>query len=441
MTQLMLGRVFDGHDVAPSTFQVSGRTLSMSGPITTDTYDELRAVRERFEALVDNVDERAVPVTFTEDGTIDGWYEPRSAQWAQDSASPVINSAFWAVELERVGDQSESQQLELRSVHSVRENQNGIDTSDYSGTSGWLDWIPGAATDWYNGSLATAVSRSADDGFSGSALGIPLSAAGQTNTAFSITPSRGYSAACSIRCLYGSAADLVGGRAGGGAFGAGEWVVSNGIVRVSQHPSDNSALRVEVRDSGSWVTMHSGVGWYFGVDYGGGSSAGWNINTANVVVLRNSPEMAAIRLQILNSSFSALFGRVWLDLAVRRGDRHVTGVFRVDSRGSLGGVLTMRPSSSIAATALFTSAGLRATSNDSNGNRAVWGCAGAVAVTQNTTTGKIEQSSGGGTTGNELPFCIGVELDGSSASGAETASNVLLQWYDGRQDEQMVVRR
>ena len=441
MTQLMLGRVFDGHDVAPSAVQVSGRNVSMAGPISTDTYDELRAVRERFEALVDNVDERAIPVTFTEDGSIDGWYMPRSATWQQDSVSTVINNAVWAVELERVGDQGESQQLEMRSVHAVRQNQNGIDTSDYSGTSGWIDWIPGAATDWYNGSLASTSSRSADDGFSGSALGIPLSAAGETNTAFSITPQQGYSAACSIRCLYGSAADLVGGRGGAGAFGAGEWVLSNGIVRVKQHPSNNAALLVEVRDSGSWVTMHSDVGWYHQIDYGGGSTASWNINTANVVVLRNSPEVAAIRLQILNTTFSANFGRVWLDLTVRRGDRHVNGVFRVDSRGSLGGVLTMKPSSSIAATALFTSAGLRATSNDSNGNRAVWGAAGAVAVTQNTTTGKIEQSSGGGTTGNALPFCIGVELDGSSASGADTASNVLLQWYDGRGIEQMVVRR
>lgn len=443
MTLLAIGRVFDGLDVAPSTLDVSGRTLTLTGPCQAGTYDQLRAVRERFEALVDNQDELTVPVTFTgTDGSVDGWYRPRRASWRQDAASPYNAVAFWSVDLERAGDQGAAQQLELTSGHTVRANQNSVDTADYAGTSGWMDWIPSAATDWYSGALGTTSSRSCDDGFSGAALGLPLSAAGEANWAYSLIPSRAYEAACSIRCLYGASAELVGGRGGAGAFQAGGWVLSNGIVRVKQHPSNNSAIEVEVYDSGSWVRLHSGVGWANEIDYGGGSTAAWNIHTAGVTVLRNGPDAAAIRLAIANTAFSALFGRVWLDLEVRRGDRHITGVFRCDTRGSLGGQIALEPTSSIAATALLSpTAGLRATSNDSNGNRAVWACGGAVALTHNTTTGRIIQSSGGGTTGNELTFCVGVELDGSSAAGAHTASNVLLQWYDGRGTQQQVVRR
>lgn len=442
MTLLAIARVFDGLDVAPSDLNVSGRTLTLTGPVQATTYDQLRAVRERFEALVDNQDELTVPVTFSgTDGSIDGWYRPRRASWRQDSASPYNRVAFWSVDLERAGDQGAAQQLELTSIHAVRANQNSIDTADYSGTSGWMDWVPGTASDWYSGALGTTSARSCDDGFSGQALGLPLTAAGEANWAYSLIPSRAYEAACSIRCLYGASAELVGGRGGGGAFQAGGWVLSNGIVRVKQHPSDNSAIEVEAYDSGSWVRLHSGVGWRNEIDYGGGSTAGWNIHTAGVTVLRNGPDAAAIRLAIANTTFAANFGRVWLDLAVRRGDRHVCAVFRCDTRGSLGGVLAVEPTSSIAATTILSPAGMRATSNDGNGNRAVWGAAGAVAVTQNTTTGRIVQSSGGGTTGNELPFCVGVELDGSSASGAHTATNVLLQWYDGRGTQQQVVRR
>lgn len=440
MTKLALGRVFDGHDVAPATVQTSGRMVSMAGPVVASTYSKLRAMRGRFEALTGNaVDEPAVPVTFTEDASLDGWYYVRSASWQQAAHSPTSLYAWWTVDLERAGDQADTQQLELHSVHAVRSNQNSVDSTDYSGTGGWYDWLPGSATDWYNTSLATAPTRSADAGES--VRGVVAGNA-EYLAAFSLAPSLAYYGACSIRADYGGVSEIVGGRGAGGQFQASNWVLSNGIVRVKQHSSDNSAFAVEVLDGGSWVTMHSNVGWRNEIDYGGGSTASWNINTAPVIVLRNSPDVAAIRLQIPNTTFAANFGRVWLDLAVRRGDRHVHGVFRVDSRGSAGGVLALEPTSSIAATALLSpTAGLRATSNDSNGNRAVWSAAGAVGLSFNTTTGRVVQSSGGGTTGNALPFVVGVELDGSSATSPNTATDVLLQWYDGRGTEQRPVRR
>lgn len=438
MTQLALGRVFDGLDVAPSEVTQDGRRVVMSGPIYCSTYDKLRAARERFAALTTTQDEVAIPVTFTEDASVEGWYYVRGGSWQQPSYSPTSRVAFWAVELERAGDRADTVQLEVHSVHAVRANQNGIDTTDYSGTNGWFDWVPGTATDWYNSSLATSYTRSADAGES--ARGIPASS-GEYIATYSVDPSLAYYGACSIHCNYGGVSELVGGKGGEGAFGTGAWVVSNGIVRVKQHSSDNSAFVVEVLDGGSWVTMHSNVGWRHEIDYGGGSTASWNINTATVSVLRNSPDVAAIRLQVLNSTYAANFGRLWIDLTVRRGDLHVCGVVQVDSLGSGGGVHAIEPTSSVAATALSTSAGLQATSNDSNGNRAVWACAGAVAVTQNTTTGRIIQSSGGGTTGRKMPFMVGCELDGSSAATPNAAADVLLQWYDGRGTEQRPVRR
>lgn len=439
MTLLALGRVFDGIDVAPSDIAQDGRRVSMRGPIQCSTYSKLRAARERFAALTTSADEVAIPVTFSgTDASINGWYYVRAAAWQQPPHSPTSLVAFWSVELERAGDRADAVQLELHSVHAVRQNQNGIDSSDYTSTFGWMDWVPGTATDWYNTSLATAYTRSADAGESARGL---VAGSGEYIATFSVDPATAYYGACSIRCNYGGVSELVGGRGGEGAFGTNSWVLSNGLVRVKQHSGDNSAFVVEVLDSGSWVTMHSNVGWRNEIDYGGGSTASWNINTATVTVLRNSPDVAAIRLQVLNTSFAANFGRLWIDLAVRRGDMHVCGVVQVDSLGSAGGVHAIEPTSSIAATALSGSAGLRATSNDSNGNRAVWACAGAVAVTQNTTTGRIVQNSGGGTTGRKLPFMVGCELNGSSASTPNAASDVLLQWYDGRGTEQRPVRR
>ena len=117
----------------------------------------------------------------------------------------------------------------------------------------------------------------------------------------------------------------------------------------------------------------------------------------------------------------AQFGRVWIDLTVRRGDPFVGGLVQFDTNGSLSGVVAIEPTTSTASTAL--TGGLRASSTDlPEGNRAVWALQGGTSLTTTTGTGRIVQAA---TSTVSVPFMVGFELGGSASAGIEEAQDVL----------------
>lgn len=430
MTQLAVGRAFDGLDVAPREMSFDGTRLSLAGPILPTSFDILQAARDRIVALSSNRDEPDVPVTFTVDPSIDGYYRPVSSGCVLYDHSPTTGYAQWAIDLERVGG-GPTPQMEVYSFHAVRTNSHSISDATLNGGDRRFIAMPGGALDLndvvgaYNRTSASGVVDLVD---------ISLAAPFSTASTFSVPPATAYTGACHIRTTYGAAtSQLVGGHHAPGLFGDG-WVLSNDLIRVSAHAT-STALRFEVYDGSQWENLGGSVGWRLEHDYAAGSNAQWEIADAPVTILRNSPEACTIRLVVPNSRTITVFGRVWIDLTVKRGDRMVRGVLRTDTLGTgSSGDVALEPTASIAATALTGS--LRATSNDAAGNRAIWAIANG-SPSNNTTTGRITQATGQLVT----PFMVGVELAGSGAGFIEAAQEVTYQYYDVRNETQRMVRR
>lgn len=438
MTLLAIGRVFDGLDVAPSKATWDGDTLTLEGPLhiptaTSNRFDVLKACRDRFNALVDNRDERHVPVTFTEDPSWDGFYQPLSASMNFEEHHPSSAYARWSCTLRRSGAGS-LPQLEITSSHTVRTNPHSITNASIAGLWPPVIGMPGTAIDLYatNASFVGHGSRTSSTGV---VKWAEASAIRPTTIAwvYSIPPADTYVGACEIRHTYGSAANqLVLGR-----YAPPLWsgmTISNGLVRVNVHPSSTDRLLVEVFDGSTWDALSSSsVGWQLGSIYT--STITWDWANARVQIIRNSPEFVAIRVFAPDAGGKAVFGRVWLDLSIRRGARHVAGVIQSDWTPSpSGNYFTLQPSSSIAATVI--TGGLRATSTDAQGNRAIWAIAGTPGASASTVTGRIEQTD----SGNLMTFMVGADVN-APASSPDQPADILTDWIDAASGTQQVVRR
>lgn len=438
MSIFEIGRVFDGIDVDVTSTYSSGDQLSVSGDLLLGAVSAANrpgvgaAVRDRLMSLTANKDEMVVPVTWSEDPTVDGFYEPLSVSFSPSSLFAVEGTGSWQLELRRFGGGS-LPQVEVYGTHTARSNSHSITTTTLNGSTDYRRiFVPAAAIDYWHGAQSTAVTRtSASGALSGWYYGnTPIS----VTSTFTVAPADYYDGACEIRTTFGAAtSQLVLGRYAPRPFDG--LTLSNGLARVFLHPSIDTAFEVEVYDGSAWENLISGVGWRIEHDYGGGSTHSWDLSTASVQILRNSPERCTIRLVLAEAATVAQFGRVWVDLTVRRGDPFVLGTVRSDTMGSLSGVVALEPTTSTISTAL--TGGMRASTTDlPEANRAVWGIANG-SPSNNTTTGRIVQTSGQTVT----PFMVGVEFGGSSSSGIENAQDVLYQWYDTKSERQRLVLR
>lgn len=440
MSIFQVGRAFDGVDVDVSALSLTGDALSVSGSVILGAVTAANrpgvgaALRDRVSALMvpqSGGEPQIVPVVWSEDSSVDGYYVVRSASFTPSTLSAIEGSGSWQIELQRFGGGSVPQ-CEVYGKHAARTNSHSITTTTLNGSTDYRRvGVPAAAVDFWSGAQSTALTRtSATGALSMWYLGnYPLA---RTST-YTVGAADFYDGACELRTTYGSAtSQLVTGLYCPPAFDG--MVLSNGLVRAFLHPSVDTAFEVEVFDGSQWEDLAGGVGWRVEHDYGGGSTHSWDLSAATVQIIENTPVRVTIRLVLAEAATVAQFGRVWIDLTVRRGDMLVAGTVRSDTMGSLGGVVALEPTSSVAATGL--TGGLRATSNDAAGNRAVWAIANG-SPSNNTTTGRIVQTSGQTVT----PFMVGFELAGSSSSGIENAQDILYQWYDTKSESLRVVRR
>lgn len=438
MSILNVGRVFDGVDVDVQAMDVSGDQVTFAGDILLGAVSAAArpgtgaAIRDRLSALTDPDAETVIPVTWSEDSSLDGFYRPLSASFTPSNLFAVEGTGTWQITLERFGGGA-LPQVELYTVTGCRANSHSVTTTTIAGSTDYRrQAVPAAATDYWNGTQSTAVTRTASTGaLSCWYFGPPPDVFTST---FTVEPGDFYDGACEIRTTYGSAtSQLVTGKFCPPAFDG--MILSNGLVRAFLHPSVDTAFELEVYDGSAWENLAAGVGWRIEHDYGGGSTHSWDLSTASVQILTNRPERCTIRLVLAEAATVAQFGRVWIDLSVRRGEMHVAGTVRCDTMGVLGGVVALEPSSSVAATAL--TGGVRASTTDlPEGNRAVWAIGnGSPSLTG--ASGRLVQTSGQSTT----PFMVGFELGGSSSSGIENAQDILYQWYNTKTEAQKVVLR
>lgn len=439
MSIFQLGRAFDGLDVDINQFQMSGNSVSIAGDVfvpsgTTGPAGVASAVRDRLNALPTARDEPVVPVSWSEDSTIDGYYRIDSVSTSNPAAALVDGYMQWQAQLTRFGGGS-LPQCEIYSTHAARLNTASITTTTLNGSTDYRRLaVPAAATDFWCGAQSTAVTRTSSSGDL-SLWYLPNYPAALTST-FTVAPADYYDGACEIRTGYGAATSqlVLGNYAPRGFDGL---TLSNGVVRCFLHPSIDTAFEVEAYDGTQWENLIAGSGWRIEHDYGGGSTHSWDLSTASVQILRNSPERCTIRLVMAEAATVAQFGRVWIDLTVRRGDAFVSGMVQCDTLGVLSGVMAIEPTTSTTSTSL--TGGMRASTTDlPEGNRAVWALAGAASVTKSTGSGRIVQAASAVTS---APFMVGVEFGGSSSTGINEAQDVVYQWHDTKSETMRVVRR
>lgn len=189
-----------------------------------------------------------------------------------------------------------------------------------------------------------------------------------------------------------------------------EWSIDNGLIRVSGENGNTGRIDVEVYGGSAWESLKDIA---FDVS---GTVNGWQYMT----VSRNTPECVILRLM----AGGAGTARNVLDLQIRRGAMFVIGTWT-----KTGALATMKvvndgvlAATAITPTGATGNVGVRATSNDADGNR-------LFIYTPQTHTNDTANCGVSVASTRQIRFAIGYELNGSSAAAGNTAAECALQYF------------
>lgn len=402
---------------SPKTIRQDGDRLRLAGEFaTTPTAGAVLA-----QQLVGypSPDEEVVPFTYdaTESGgVLDGFYFVTSTQvdWAK------LASGLFSWEAELVAVPTKRTPLfEVSCLGALRDNSHSITTADtYAGTG-----LPvGVAYPGLSSSNLGKVNRTGADGV------VPFWGDG-AETLFD------------GRITYNStpAAHYLGGAVIEETADSGTtWTPVTGRQINADSPTEvrigNSLLRVAFTAAGKLtVQHHDGTQWetaktYYLVNDTSTTQTAWDVGT--LTVLRNSPEACALRIGAGYPTKPSV--QPYLDVLVARGQRFAEFTYVAPVAGSTGTCGVYRDTAE-AATNL--TGGIRATSNDIQGNRYV--IATPQARTNNLTQGEFVQSSAAG----RFFFAIGSEIAGSSAASDDAAQALIYQYHALLDVHQEVVAR
>ena len=406
---LTIGRV--GSDIALDEHAKWSETgdgrVSIGGWIDAADAADASFLREQLLGLADQFGERIVPVTFGVDDERDGWYEVESIK-VDDvlGATEVRGDRQWSATLRRLPYRQQPR-YELHRYGTVWTNSHSITTSTYDGFVA----LPATAEAVDLGSTGfSRVTRASETG----SLTFYVSDPTYDNVVSAYVPmGDAYDGAAKIEV------DIDGNGTWRTVVGSDirhlptRWRINNGIMRASW---DTTAQGLEVDlYTGAWNNL------------GDTSSTDnhWLITDAaasyladdplSVTVLRNDPLACTIRLVF---DWDTTKGRIMLDVTVRRGDRNVSCILKSRNSETWG----IEPDTAASATTALTG-GYRVDANDDNGDR--WVVSQPKTHTLNTSTGAARLSSAS----EVFPFAIGAEVNGSSATGQNTAQNVIYQHY------------
>lgn len=438
MTIVAIGRAFDGLDVDINSAQWSGSQLSLSGDLylgavtAANRKGTAAAVRERLTALVDRRDEAAVPVTWTEDSTVIGWFAVTGASVDYSAASLNDGYATWTADLQRVGDSTLPSLEAVTSYGAITGGPTDATLNAAGDANGAICGVPAAAVDVDSGDSTrrgkAVVSRASDSGSVRVLWGDLIdNLPGTLYHYFAVDAGDAYDGACQIKGTWAGIADtLCLGRSMEPAIDT-NFQLSNGIIRARFNAS--GVLIIQVYDTNAWVTVGPATWGITGTI--GGSSFTWSASaTSAITVLANRPEIAAVRIVGDEVTIGGTRrGRVWVTLTVKRGSR----IVEVNIDAEFDATWAIAPSSNSAATNLTNYA--RQTSNDANGNRWVVATTGSPSI--NTTTGAVT----GGSSVSAQIWGIGSEVDGTSATTPNTAQCVAYELFAGRAESVRVVLR
>jgi hypothetical protein len=437
-----IGRVDFGDQLAGVS--IDGDRVTFTVHLIETSQAALQARRQQMLGLANNPDEDVVPVVFSDDATLDGFYRVEAVSATMDQMVLVGHYMLnCTVSLTRIPGYT-APLVEMDASAVVRTNACGATAGEPAAIAS--AWHASASTyDSLTVGGTLGVARTGSDGV--------VSVAGQTapftrvTNAFPSIAGR-YSGTCRIEVRYGGTWYTVVGQQVP-ASAAGNWRISNSLVRFTYATYTGTAatvggLQVEVWDGGAWrdtVTMKLGTwdgaaftdaAWVGGDGIGSTSVASGAIEAAPVRVLRNSPETVTIGFYKANTATQF----VSLDMGA---------MFCTLTTRAIGAVQPfLRPvgtetAAGVGTGAIWTTDPARVRStNDANGNR-YW--IGYVQNSGGTTQNGGVRHGANITSGTAVTFGIGVVLDGSSAAAGNTGLDLAEQYVGQAAWRQRVVVR
>lgn len=342
-----------------------------------------------------------VAVTYSEDDHFDGFYILGDVR-----IDTVISSYLYAglfpfeIGLFRIGGES---RVELQSnvTGTVLTNDHGLASSEVKPFI--APPVGHSAFDWEASSI-NSFSRTTEDG------NITVYTSGgdfSEDASWGADPSTYYSGACEL--YVGSTLRL---RSGLDVPNEpGNWSIDNGLVRVQPESGNTGRIEVSCYGGAAWESTKD-----IAFDRGGSKISGFNYFS----VSRNSPEAVIVRLVAGGGAFS----RHVIDLQIRRGAPFVMGVWNTTLAAGTLKVMrdTTEASTAVTPTGASSAVGVRATSNDGDGNR--FFIFTPQSHTADTTEGGVSVAST-----QQIRFAIGHEIDGSSAATDDAADECALQYF------------
>lgn len=384
-------------DRGPASATWRGDRLSLSGHMQASSEANQKVLRQQLLGHADNPDEPVIPVVWPYDTDVTGFYRPLSVG-VELFQRPTSVIAF-DVELERVPGY-QAPLFELWSRGTLRVNAHSITTSN---ATPWVG-LPSTVTDLKLPVTTSAPGRArvlAGDSvtmyYLDGGIGASQTSYYDTEVGFYLPPANYYDGAVTLTT---DGNVVVGEQV---LNDPSDWVVGNGLVEVEW--TSSGVFTVSVYDGSAWRSK----GYKIGI--GGVLST---TDPTNLTVLRNSPEAVSIRVggvpqgslpsAITSGGDSVSSITRYIDITVRRGGRYAefTAVSATAEEWWVSRSATEAGTS--------TTAGVRASSTDANGDRYV--IASPLTLTAETTDGGIiygDGSFGNGPYIDTFPFMIGLD--------------------------------
>ncbi len=469
MARLRIGRLWKPFEAKGGIESVrhTAKGLSIAGvmrrnDLESSAYQQasLLFARHQLLGLADNPDERAVPFLFADEPSFDGMY--RVTGVSADLAGLQIDAVPYRLDLEPVPSRA-NPAVEARLSWGLRPNSHGIVPFDIRP----LHFVPAeSGTYWAGLPLATGweqpksglVQRWVDDGgvvglVRSSQLLVGLSNATATYT---LPVSAWYSGAATVRMNTGRGLEPVIGRERpSDLVDTHGWELSNGAFRVrAPTPAPGAPVLIEVGifqqladgTGPGWVTRSVALG--YSANYKLGASASFAVSRlVDVAIVRNGPEMCAIRLTAASTSVET--GEVTrihhLTITLARGWHHARFQWRTNEYSTATGIGIVSVAGASGGTS--ENGGVRAASDGFPHGHLL----AAAAVTKHT-SGKaaIELTAPGttfdfgvGLTPNPatytLPAATGTDVPNPTPSNDATNHQLIGQYFTTYGDTQRVV--
>jgi hypothetical protein len=399
----------------PSQLDHDGDTLQAAGWFHSASLPAAKVLRQQLLGLVE---EGVVPVVATFDSDFDGFYVVRSS-----NVTPVLGVSYegfsfqYSLDLARIGTYS-APVVEL--TVSALERDPDPSASSYA-----LVGFPAAATWWTNLSSSVVPSSRASETGAVSLQSTDVSA----GTAFDLTlqykvpPADFYDGSALIeQSVSGTWYPVVGRQLP--QITAAQIRVGNSMVRCTI--STGAAISLAVWNGSAWESLAQTFSVGAGIIASASAfavSATYNVASAPSILV-NSPDLVVVRVPCTNVSEGIAFH---LDISVRRGDRLVefqgSGLPLVPASAGTANDWTICASAGAVThhTSATNSEAIYLTANDASGNRWV--------LASNEATSYDTADFGLAGEGDDPVWMIGIELDGTGATGINELEALLGQWW------------